>query len=301
MYDVIVVGAGPAGLTAAVYTLRAGKSVLLIEKAAFGGQITFSPKVENFPSVKEISGNELAERMVDAAIDLGAEFESDRVVKIEDNGATKTVICEGGSFEAKAVIIAVGVTHRQLGLERENDFVGEGISFCAVCDGAFYKGGDVAVAGGGNTALQEAMYLSDICNHVYVIEMMPQFTGEAALIEKLKTKSNVTLMPASKITKLIGNTSLEGIEVLTSDESKVLNIAGLFVAIGLVPKNTAFENIAALDSRGYFDTDEACTTATNGIYVAGDCRRKNVRQLTTACADGSVAALAACKYIDTLK
>lgn len=301
MYDVIVVGAGPAGLTAAVYTLRAGKSVLLIEKAAFGGQITFSPKVENFPSVKEISGNELAERMVDAAIDLGAEFESDRVVKIEDNGATKTVICEGGSFEAKAVIIAVGVTHRQLGLERENDFVGEGISFCAVCDGAFYKGGDVAVAGGGNTALQEAMYLSDICNHVYVIEMMPQFTGEAALIEKLKAKSNVTLMPASKITKLIGNTSLEGIEVLTSDESKVLNIAGLFVAIGLVPKNTAFENIAALDSRGYFDTDEACTTATNGIYVAGDCRRKNVRQLTTACADGSVAALAACKYIDTLK
>ena len=303
MYDVIVVGAGPAGLTAAVYTLRAGKSVLLIEKAAFGGQITFSPKVENFPSVKEISGNELAERMVDAAIDLGAEFESDRVVKIEDNGATKTVICEGGSFEAKAVIIAVGVTHRQLGLERENDFVGEGISFCAVCDGAFYEGKTVAVIGGGNSALQEAILLSDLAKKVYVIQNLDFFTGEQKLVEKLEAKDNVEIILGTVVEKLIGETELKGITIknVATEESNDLTLDGMFVAIGLVPQNDIFKEIVTLDERGYVDANENCLTNAKGVFVAGDCRTKNIRQVITAAGDGAVAALAACDYVDSVQ
>ena len=302
MYDIIVIGAGPAGLTAALYALRADKTVLVLEKATFGGQITYSPQIENYPGFAKMSGNEFAEKLIDQVIGQGAEIEMETVTGIRDNGATKTVITEDGEHEAKAVIIATGVKHRQTGLPNENELVGEGISYCAVCDGAFFKGQTVAVLGGGNSALQEAVLLSEGCAKVYVIQNLDYFTGEARLVEKLKSKDNVEFIMGTVISALNGNGSLESL-VLRKEadgtESK-LDVNGLFVAIGLIPNNSAFAEIAGLDDWGYIDSDESCVTKTAGVFVAGDCRKKQIRQITTAAADGSVAALAACRYIDSM-
>ena len=302
MYDIIVIGAGPAGLTAALYALRADKSVLVLEKGTFGGQITYSPQIENYPGFATMSGNEFAEKLVDQVLSQGAEVEMETVTEIRDNGATKTVVTEEGEHEAKAVIIATGVKHRQTGLAKENELVGEGISYCAVCDGAFFKGQTVAVLGGGNSALQEAVLLSDGCKKVYVIQNLDFFTGEARLVEKLKEKENVEFIMGTVITEFIGGTSLEGLKIkkeADGSESE-LKVDGLFVAIGLIPNNKAFADIAGLDEWGYIDSDESCVTKTAGVFVAGDCRKKQIRQITTAAADGSVAALAACRYIDSM-
>ncbi len=301
MYDIIVIGAGPAGLTAALYALRADKTVLVLEKATFGGQITFSPQIENYPGFAKMSGNEFADKLVDQVISQGADIEMETVTGIRDNGDTKTVITEDGEHEAKAVIIATGVKHRQTGLPNENELVGEGVSYCAVCDGAFFKGQTVAVLGGGNSALQEAVLLSDGCEKVYVIQNLDYFTGEARLVEKLKEKDNVEFIMGTVISSLNGNGSLESITLRKeSDGSESeLKVNGLFVAIGLIPNNKIFEEIAGLDEWGYIDSDESCLTKTEGVFVAGDCRKKQIRQITTAAADGSVAALAACRYIDS--
>lgn len=300
MYDIIVIGAGPAGLTAALYALRADKTVLVLEKATFGGQITFSPQIENYPGFAKMSGNEFADKLVDQVISQGADIEMETVTGIRDNGDTKTVITEDGEHEAKAVIIATGVKHRQTGLPNENELVGEGVSYCAVCDGAFFKGQTVAVLGGGNSALQEAVLLSDGCEKVYVIQNLDYFTGEARLVEKLKEKDNVEFIMGTVISSLNGNGSLESLTLrkeADGSESE-LKVNGLFVAIGLIPNNKIFEEIAGLDEWGYIDSDESCLTKTEGVFVAGDCRKKQIRQITTAAADGSVAALAACRYID---
>ena len=302
MYDIIVIGAGPAGLTAALYALRADKTVLVLEKGTFGGQITYSPQIENYPGFATMSGNEFAEKLVDQVLSQGAEVEMETVTEIRDNGATKTVITEEGEHEAKAVIIATGVKHRQTGLPKENELVGEGISYCAVCDGAFFKGQTVAVLGGGNSALQEAVLLSEGCEKVYVIQNLDFFTGEARLVEKLKEKANVEFIMGTVITEFIGDKSLEGLKLkkeADGSESE-LKVDGLFVAIGLIPNNKAFADIAGLDEWGYIDSDESCVTKTAGVFVAGDCRKKQIRQITTAAADGSVAALAACRYIDSM-
>ncbi|MBR6784623.1 MAG: FAD-dependent oxidoreductase [Clostridia bacterium] len=302
MYDIIVIGAGPAGLTAALYALRADKTVLVLEKGTFGGQITYSPQIENYPGFATMSGNEFAEKLVDQVLSQGAEVEMETVTEIRDNGATKTVITEEGEYEAKAVIIATGVKHRQTGLPKENELVGEGISYCAVCDGAFFKGQTVAVLGGGNSALQEAVLLSEGCEKVYVIQNLDFFTGEARLVEKLKEKANVEFIMGTVITEFIGDKSLEGLKLkkeADGSESE-LKVDGLFVAIGLIPNNKAFADIAGLDEWGYIDSDESCVTKTAGVFVAGDCRKKQIRQITTAAADGSVAALAACRYIDSM-
>ncbi len=302
MHDIIIVGAGPAGLTAALYALRADKTVLVLEKSTFGGQITYSPQIENYPGFAMMSGNEFADKLVDQVINQGAEIDMETVIAIRDNGATKTVVTEDGEHEAKAVIIATGVKHRQTGLPNENELVGEGISYCAVCDGAFFKGQTVAVLGGGNSALQEAVLLSEGCSKVYVIQNLDYFTGEAKLVEKLKAKDNVEFIMGTVITELKGEKSLEGLTLRKeSDGSESeLKVDGLFVAIGLIPNNKAFADVAGLDEWGYIDSDESCVTKTAGVFVAGDCRKKQIRQITTAAADGSIAALAACRYIDSL-
>lgn len=302
MHDIIIVGAGPAGLTAALYALRADKTVLVLEKSTFGGQITFSPQIENYPGFATMSGNEFADKLVDQVISQGAEIEMEKVTEIRDNGKTKTVVTEDGEHEAKAVIVATGVKHRQTGLPNENELVGEGVSYCAVCDGAFFKGQTVAVLGGGNSALQEAVLLSEGCSKVYVIQNLDYFTGEARLVEKLKEKDNVEFIMGTVITALKGEKSLEALTLkkeADGSESE-LSVDGLFVAIGLIPNNSAFAEVAGLDEWGYIDSDESCLTKTAGVFVAGDCRKKQIRQITTAAADGSVAALAACRYIDTL-
>lgn len=302
MYDIIVIGAGPAGLTAALYALRADKSVLVLEKATFGGQITYSPQIENYPGFLRMSGNEFADKLVDQVISQGAEIEMEKVIAVKDGAEYKTVVTEDGEYQAKAVIIATGVKHRQTGLPNENELVGSGVSYCAVCDGAFFKGQTVAVLGGGNSALQEALLLADGCKKVYVIQNLDTFTGEARLVEKLKERQNVELITGTVITALKGERTLESVILKKKSDANEseLSVDGLFVAIGLVPENDAFSNVAAIDKYGYFDSDESCTSGTSGVFVAGDCRSKSTRQITTAVADGSVAALAACRYIDNM-
>lgn len=301
MYDIIVVGAGPAGLTAALYALRADKTVLVLEKSTFGGQITFSPQIENYPGYVKMSGNELADKLVEQVIHQGAEIEMETVTRIIDNGEYKTVVTEEGEHQAKAVIIATGVRHRQIGLPNEDSLIGSGVSYCAVCDGAFFRDQTVAVLGGGNSALQEAILLSDGCKKVYVIQKFNYFTGEARLVAKLKERDNVEFITSTVITALHGDKTLTGLRLKSHDgvESE-LKVDGLFIAIGLVPENTAFADVADINEYGYFDSDESCLTHTPGVFAAGDCRSKLIRQITTAVADGSVAALAACRYIDNM-
>ena len=299
LYDVIIVGGGPAGLTAALYARRANKTVLIIEKATFGGQITYSPKVENIPGFLALSGNEFAEKMVEQALEQGAEVEIAEVTEVVD-GEIKTVKTDSGDFEGKSVIWATGAKHRMLGLEREQDFVGEGISFCAVCDGAFYTGKTVAVIGGGNSALQEAIMLSDLCKKVYVVQNLDYLTGEKKLANVLQAKNNVEIIVGSTVESLMGEASLNGIVIKRGEERRTLLIDGMFVAIGLIPQNEIVEELVTLNPWGYIDATESCLTNAKGIFVAGDCRSKKIRQVATACADGAVAALAACDYVDSL-
>ena len=300
MYDIIIIGGGPAGLTAALYACRANKSVLVIEKASFGGQITYSPRVENIPGFLDVTGNEFAEKLVEQVLAQNAEVECAQVLKIIDNGANKTVVTDSGEFTSKAVIVATGAKHRLLGINREEEFIGEGISFCAVCDGAFYEGKTVAVIGGGNSALQEAILLSDLAKKVYVVQNLDFFTGEEKLVNQLKAKENVEIILGAVVESIFGNEEFEGIVIknTANNMTSELKLDGMFVAIGLVPQNEEFSDLINLDERGYVASDERCRTNADGIFVAGDCRTKSIRQVTTAAADGAVAALAACEYID---
>lgn len=302
MYDIIVIGAGPAGLTAALYARRAEKSVLIIEKSTFGGQITHSPRVENYPGFAVMSGTEFADKLVEQVLGQGAEIELDCVTGICGTKGDYTVKTEGGEYKSRAVIIATGSHHRQLGLDRENDFVGEGISYCAVCDGAFYKGKTVAVVGGGNTALQEAVMLSDLCRKVYIVQNLDFLTGEGMLIKDVEAKQNVSVILSHTVKEIIADDTFKGIVIQNGEETKELLVDGVFVAIGQKPENEPFKDVVTLNDYGYIVSGENCLPETDyeGIFVAGDCRTKAIRQVTTATADGAVSALAACKFIDSL-
>lgn len=320
MADVIIIGAGPAGLSAAIYVQRAGKSALVLEAMTYGGQIINTPEVENYPGIQKISGFDFATALYEQAVSLGAELVFDRAEKIEEKieadpeetpegmtggaSAKKTrllqVTTAGGTvYEAKAVILATGAKNRKLGIEREQELTGRGVSYCATCDGAFYKGKPVAVNGGGNTALEDAMFLSNYCSRVYVIHRREGFRGEPQTLEALRAKDNVEFVLNATVTGLLGEPKLTGVEVTDklTGETRELEVEGLFVAIGQEPENHGFENVVALDPLGYISAGEDCTTGTPGVFTAGDCRTKAVRQLTTAASDGAVAALAACSYI----
>ena len=299
MVDIIVIGGGPAGLTAAVYARRAGKSVLVLEKDALGGQITWSPKVENYPAVPAVSGMDLGNRMAEQAMDMGAEVEIDEVLRIEDFGSHKRVYGSFGTeYDARAVILAAGARPRKLGLKREDELVGSGVGYCAVCDGAFFKGQAVAVNGGGNSALQDAVLLSDLCSRVYLVHRRDSFRGEGALVNQLRGKENVEFVLNAVITGLKGDSELSGITVEQDGVQREIPVSGLFVAIGHEPDLAAFADFLDRDAQGYAASDEGCLTKTEGFFVAGDCRRKKIRQVTTAAADGAVAALAACAWLD---
>ena len=301
MYDIIVVGGGPAGLVAALYAKRANKTALVIEKGSFGGQITYSPKVENIPGFAEVTGNEFAEKLVEQVLGQEADVECAEVLSITD-GKVKTVHTDSGDFEGKAVIIATGAKHRLLGLDNEENLVGNGISFCAVCDGAFYEGKTVAVIGGGNSALQEAILLSDLAKKVIVIQNLDFLTGEAKLQEKLKEKPNIEVVLGTVVESLIGDDELKGIVVKNAaGESKQIDLDGMFVAIGLIPQNEIVADLVDIDERGYIIAGEDCKTSREGFFVAGDCRTKSIRQVATAAGDGAVAAIAACDFADSIK
>ena len=302
VYDIVIVGGGPAGLTAAIYGLRAGKTVLVIEKNGFGGQIAYSPKVENIPGTKVISGAEFADHLTDQTMALGADMELEKVIQVEKTAEGFTVHTEEGSaFYGKTVILAVGVKHRTLGLPGEEELIGNGISFCAVCDGAFYAGQEVAMIGGGNSALQEALLLSEVCKKVTVVQNLAGFTGEKKLADALMQKENVT---AYFNTVVAGYETTDG--ALTglklhndqTGEEFGISVDGAFLAVGLMPENDPFAEHADLNNWGYFDSAEDCRTKTEGLFVAGDCRSKYIRQVVTASADGAIAAMAACRYLD---
>ena len=303
MTDIIIIGGGTAGMTAALYALRNNKTVLLLEPESIGGQIASSPRVENFPTIESLSGAELSDRLYTQIEKMGAVLEMERAEKIEKNAdGTFTVTTDYGTHNAKSVIIAAGVKHKTVGLPNEEDMVGNGVSYCAVCDGAFYSGEEVALVGDANTALQYAILLSGYCKKVYVCTWMDRFFGDKAHVDVLLSRENVEWI---KNVNLIG---LEGEDELTAcvfedranGGTMTLPVKACFIAIGQVPDNEAFANLVDLDKMGYIVAGEDCRTKTDGVYVAGDCRTKAVRQLTTAAADGAIAALAACAYVDRL-
>lgn len=306
MYDIIVVGGGPAGLTAAVYGRRNGKTVLIIEKSVFGGQITNSPKVENIPGFDSISGDEFADRFLDQAMGQGAEAMLESVFAVEKAGIEEKSehpffivrTEEGGSYEGLSVILATGTTHRLLGLEGEEELIGDGISFCAVCDGDFYRDKTVVMIGGGNSAFVEANLLVEIVDHLIMLQDMPFFTADAASQGQLFSHDNVETHLGCKILGYeINDGALTGVRYVEDGTEKVASCDGVFLAVGLIPDNKAFAEIAELDQAGYFASDESCLTKTPGIFAAGDARAKSLRQVATACSDGAMAAIAACNYL----
>ena len=302
MKDVIVVGAGPAGLTAAIYLRRASKEVLVFEALSYGGQIINTLDIENYPARPHVSGMDFSNDLYNQAKDLGAEVKFEKVIEIKDNDDYKEVVTENGTYQAKAIIIATGAENRKLGIEKEDELTGKGISYCATCDGAFYKKKDVAVVGGGNVALEEAIYLSDIVNKVYLIHRRDEFRAERKLIKELEKKENIEIIYNSNVTKLNGDQKLESIEVTNNDGDKnEFNVSGLFIAVGRIPENQNFAKIIDLDEKGYVIAGEDCKTNKPGIFVAGDNRVKSLRQLVTATSDGAIAATEAVKYINNKK
>ena len=302
MFDLIIVGAGTAGLSAAIYGVRAGKSVLVLEGAAYGGQIINTPEIENYPGIKKISGFEFATNLYNQAKELGAEIRFEKVLSVQEKNGHKVVVTKDKEYEAKAVILATGAKNRNLGIEKEQELVGKGVSYCATCDGMFYRGKVVAVNGGGNTAVEDATFLSEYVEKVYVIHRRDSFRADKAEVDRLVAKKNVELVLNSTIKALESDASgLTGILVVDKDgKERRIQVDGLFVAIGQAPDNEAFRNEVDLDGKGYISAGEDCSTKTAGIFTAGDCRTKAVRQLATAASDGAVAALAAVNYINGL-
>lgn len=303
MYDVVIIGAGIAGLTAAIYVRRSNKTVLVLEGQAYGGQIINTLQIENWPGDYGVSGVDLMQKIYKQATELGAEVEFEEVDVVEKVGEDFVIKTEDGEYKAGAVILAVGAEDKKLGIEREAELTGRGVSYCATCDGAFYKGKNVAVIGGGNTALYDAVYLADIADKVYVVHRRDEFRGDAVLVEKLKRKENVEFVLGYVPEQILGDDKVVGVKLAPSGKvdsvtsERTLDVDGIFVAIGKKPATEKFAELVKLDENGYIVASEDCKTSCDGVYVAGDCRTKDIRQLVTAAADGAVAADAAVNYL----
>lgn len=303
MYDVVIIGAGIAGLTAAIYVRRSNKTVLVLEGQAYGGQIINTLQIENWPGDYGVSGVDLMQKIYKQATELGAEVEFEEVGVVEKVGEDFVIKTEDGEYRAGAVILAVGAEDKKLGIEREAELTGRGVSYCATCDGAFYKGKNVAVIGGGNTALYDAVYLADIADKVYVVHRRDEFRGDAVLVEKLKRKENVEFVLGYVPEQILGDDKVAGVKLAPSGKvdsvtgERTLDVDGIFVAIGKKPATEKYAKLVKLDENGYIVASEDCRTFCDGVYVAGDCRTKDIRQLVTAAADGAVAADAAVNYL----
>lgn len=299
MYDIGIIGGGTAGMTAAIYGQRAGKRTIIIEGGNFGGQITSSPNVENYPGIASVSGSEFSMNLLDQAMKLGAETVVERVTGIEDEDGIKVIETTGKAYPCRSVILATGVAHRHLAVPGEERLTGAGVSYCATCDGMFFRGREVAVVGGGSTALQDAEFLSNYCSKVYLIHRRDEFRGESNIVKRLEGKENVEFILNTVVKEINGKDMVESLTLLNrkNAEKTELAVAGVFIAVGQIPQNDIFAETVKLDGDGFILAAEDCVTSHPGIFAAGDCRTKEVRQLTTAAADGAVAALAACKYI----
>lgn len=300
MYEILIVGGGPAGLTAAMYAARAGKHVAVLERGSTGGQIISAPLVENYPGIPSVSGTELARQMTEQACTFGAEIVYTEAVGLEKTPAGFRVLCMDGVREAKAVILATGAAHRSLGLAAEEGLTGCGISYCAVCDSAFYDGADVAVVGGGDTALQDALFLANTCRSVTLIHRRDAFRASAQLVRRAQAQENIRILRSCTVQKLLlSDDSLQGAELFNgkTGETERIYVEGLFIAVGQTPQSAPFEDAVATEN-GYYLAGEDTKTSLPGIFAAGDGRKKQVRQLTTAVSDGAAAALAACRWLD---
>ena len=299
MYDIGIIGGGTAGLTAAIYGQRAGKQTVVFESANYGGQIVFSPKVENYPGIASISGAQYSMNLMEQAANLGAEMKRELVTAVKEAEEGFVVVTAEREYPCRTIILATGVTHRHLGLDKEEKLTGAGVSYCATCDGMFFRGRNTAVIGGGNTALQDAEFLSNYCNKVYLVHRRDEFRGDLKNVEALKQKENVELVLSAVPKEILGENMVEGLVVTDkkTGEDQTLDVAGIFVAVGHLPKNETFAELVKLDESGFIVAGEDCLASHPGVFAAGDCRTKEVRQLTTAAADGAVAALAAAKYI----
>lgn len=301
MIDVLIIGGGAAGMTSALYAVRAGKTALVLEQETFGGQIAFSPRVENFPSVKQMKGSDFSDKLFEQITDLGCQVELEKVTSVVKNGKKFVVTTDYNTYQARTVVVAVGVKHRHLNIKNELDLVGKGVSYCATCDGAFYSGEEVALVGDGNTAMQYALLLSNSCPKVYLFTLFDRFFGDKALEQALRKKSNIVVLPNTSIDQLEeDNGRLTAVGYVDKKDSTrhTLSTRALFIAIGQVPDNALFASLTDLDKDGYIVADEECKTKTEGLFVAGDCRTKRLRQLTTAVADGATAGVNASLYID---
>lgn len=299
MFDAIIVGGGPGGMTAALYLLRSNKTVLILEKENFGGQIANSPKLENFPSIQEISGLDFSDKLFNQITELGAQFELEEVLEINKEGDVFTVKGNYNTYQSKVVIIANGVKHRLMNLDHEQELIGNGISFCAVCDGPMYKGKEVYLIGDANTALQYAIMLSDICSKVHVFTLFDRYFADAVLIDHLEKRSNIEVKHNKNLIAYLGNEKLTGLvfEDTKTKEKETYETDNVFICIGQVPSNERFAKLVDLE-KGYIVTNEQMETKTPGLYAIGDTRKKEIRQCVTACNDGAIAALSATKYLD---
>lgn len=299
MYDIGIIGGGTAGLTAAIYGQRAGKQTIVFESANYGGQIVFSPNVENYPGIASISGAQYSMQLMEQAVSLGAETKREQATEVKRTENGYKVVTGEQEYRCRTLILATGVTHRHLGLEKEEKLTGAGISYCATCDGMFFRGRDVAVIGGGNTALQDAEFLSNYCNKVYLVHRREEFRGDAKNVDTLRRKENVEFVLNAVPRAILGETMVEGLVVADKESGKEtqLYVSGIFVAIGHLPKNEMFVDLAELDAAGFIRAGEDCQTSCPGVFAAGDCRTKEIRQLVTAAADGAAAALAAVKWM----
>lgn len=296
MYDIIIIGCGPAGMTAAIYAARANKKVLILEKETIGGQMASSPLIENYPGYSEIAGNVLANNMFEQLNKLDVDIEIEEVVEIK-NGKVKKVVTDNNTYETKTIIVATGSKYRLLGLDNEENLIGRGIHFCVACDGAFYKNKIVAVVGGGNSAVINAITLSNICKKVYVVQNLAKLTAESTLVDRLNEKENIEIILNAQIDSLVGNDELEEINVKVNDDVKNIKLDGMFISIGLVPQSEIVKDILSINKYGYIESCEGITKV-DGIFVAGDCRDKKIRQVTVATSDGTIAAIAAIEYLE---
>lgn len=299
MTDIIIIGAGTAGLTAAIYGQRAGLSCTVFEKYSPGGQIVNSPSIENYPGMYGVSGYDYSMALLEQAQKLGATLEFSEVLSVDLSDKVKKVSTTSGEFEAKAVIIANGAEKRKIGCKGEDEFSGRGVSYCSTCDGAFFKGKTVAVVGGGESAFEDAEYLSQICDKVYLIHRRDSFTAAKSAVDSVLKKKNVTMLKNSSVEEIKGDSAVSSVVIKNRANGSTVEIplSAVFVAIGLVPNNSIFESVLKLDSYGYIDSGENCSTDCAGVFVAGDTRTKALRQLVTAASDGAAAATAAADYI----